>query len=342
MAQQTVRARHTVRLFFRKRRPHSNFSIEASFARMVDSFPADSPFTVDSYTMTRASNRILPRIQLTLEGRGHTADINHVTGDVHFITLGMPAKRTILTIHDCGLLNHPNPLMRRFLKTFWIDLPVRHCRFVTAVSEATRQEILRLTGCDPDKVVVIPTIIPDTFRRDERPFNSERPRILHIGMARNKNLERHAAALRGLNCRLHIVGKLRPEHEQMLKSHRIDYSFEHDINQEQMQAAYADSDLMLFASTLEGFGMPIIEAQTVGRPVVTSNISSMPEVAGDSAVLVDPHDVDSIRRGVVRLIEDAALREDCVRKGYANTERYRADGVARAYEALYQRVIDGD
>lgn len=325
-------------LFFRKLREHGNFSIEASFERMAECYPADSDVPIEQYTLSHFSNGILPRLRGMLEARRHAADVNHVTGDVHYIVLGLPGRRTILTIHDCGILDRPDNLARKLLKLLWFDLPVRHCRYVTAVSEATRQDIIAHTGCRPDKVVVIPTVITDSFRRSPKPFNSQRPRLLHIGLAPNKNFERHVQAIRGLDCELFVLGKIDATHRRLLEDNGIRYSAAWNISQDEMQQAYADADIVLFASTLEGFGMPILEAQTVGRPVVTSNISSMPEVAGDAACLVDPYDVDAIRQGVERVIKDAAYRDGLVERGYRNIERYSATQVAAAYEALYRKV----
>jgi glycosyltransferase involved in cell wall biosynthesis len=82
--------------------------------------------------------------------------------------------------------------------------------------------------------------------------------------------------------------------------------------------------------------MPILEAQTVGRPVVTSNLSSMPEVAGTAACLVDPLSVASIREGVQRVIQDAPYREGLIAAGFENVKRFQAETVARAYGEVYE------
>jgi glycosyltransferase involved in cell wall biosynthesis len=275
-----------------------------------------------------------------LEVRSHAGDVNHVTGDVHFIALALPGPRTLLTIHDCGFLRRPDTPARRMLKWLWLDGPVHHCRYVTTVSEATRQVVIRLSGCDPAKVVVIPTVIADAFVRVDRPFNRTCPRILHIGLAPNKNFERHVAAIAGLRCELHIVGRLEPHHLELLGRHGVRYKAEHNLSTTDMHRAYVEADLLLFASTLEGFGMPIVEAQSVGRPVVTSNLSSMPEVAGEAACFVDPFSIESIRAGVERVIDDEAYRASRVEAGFDNVRRFDARTVARQYEALYRRVTD--
>ena len=96
--------------------------------------------------------------------------------------------------------------------------------------------------------------------------------------------------------------------------------------------------MLMFASTYEGFGLPIVEANAVGRPVVTSNLSPMPEVAADAACLVDPHDVGSIRVGVKRIINDGLYRESLVAAGYRNAQRFRPATVAGNYALLYRQV----
>jgi glycosyltransferase involved in cell wall biosynthesis len=335
-----VMRKYRVVLFFRKLRDTGNFSIETSFDRVARSFPADSRFELKRFSLSHFSNGILPRLRGIIEAREHRGDVNHVTGDVHYIVLGLPADRTVLTIHDCGFMNHPNPVARRVLKWLWLDWPVRHCRYVTAVSEATKRDIVRYTGCPADKVVVIPTVIADTYHRAEKPFDERCPRILHIGLAHNKNFERHVAALASIECRLHVIGKLEPPHVETLARHGIRYTSEYNLSQADMQCAYAESDLLLFASTLEGFGMPILEAQAVGRAVVTSNMSSMPEVAGDGACLVDPGDVESIRHGVLKVIRDRGYRESLIERGFANIQRFSAESVAKQYESLYGALID--
>lgn len=307
---------------------------------MARSFPADSLFELSGFSSSHYSRGIVPRLRALLEARAHAGDVNHITGDVHFLALGLPGPRTVLTVHDCGFMNHPNPAVRKVLKWLWLDLPVRHCRYVTAVSQATKADIVRFTGCDPEKVLVIPTVVAGDFTRVDKVFSRSCPRILHVGMAPNKNFARHVEAISGLSCELHIVGKLTEDHVRLLEKYRIRYKAEHNISQADMQRAYAECDILLFASTLEGFGMPILEAQAVGRPVVTSNVSSMPEVAGDGACLVDPLSVESIRAGIVRIFSEPDYRATLVEAGFRNARRYSAEAVACQYEALYLAVIE--
>jgi glycosyltransferase involved in cell wall biosynthesis len=96
--------------------------------------------------------------------------------------------------------------------------------------------------------------------------------------------------------------------------------------------------MVLFASTYEGFGLPIIEAQATGRPVVTSRVTAMPEVAGDGACLVDPYDVASIRSGVLRVLGDRGYRDSLVHRGFENVRRFEPGRIAAQYARLYEEV----
>lgn len=329
-----------VTLFFRKPHATGNFSIESSFMQMLQNFPEHSAFTLSTYTLKNYSRGFIARMRGCIESFQQGTDINHITGDIHYITLVLPAKRTLLTIHDCGFMRHPNRFAQQILKFFWLSLPVKHCGYISTVSEATRREIISYTRCDPDKVIVIPTLISTAYKKHARVFNTARPRVLHIGMAPNKNFERHVAALAGLPCELHIIGQLKPEQITLLKTHGIDYQAQCNLSHEEMIQAYKDSDIMLFASTLEGFGMPIIEAQATGRVVVTSNISSMPEIAGSGACLVDPFSVASIQQGLQRVIEDTDYRNALIQSGFDNAKRFSPAAIAKQYESLYQRIRD--
>jgi glycosyltransferase involved in cell wall biosynthesis len=180
--------------------------------------------------------------------------------------------------------------------------------------------------------------ISQRFTRSDKPFNKEKPVILHVGTAPNKNLSGLITALKGLRCQLHIIGKQEETYIQQLKENGIDYVYQSGLSDEEMLQKYRDADIMAFASTYEGFGMPILEAQATGRVVVTSNVSSMPEVAGGAACLVDPFDTNSIRNGIQKVIEDDRYRDELIAKGFENIKRYDPELIARQYLALYKKA----
>jgi glycosyltransferase involved in cell wall biosynthesis len=328
-------------LFFRKANPTGNVSIENSFETMQTHFPNDSRFKLVPFKSSYYSVGFLPRLRAILEVRKKQTDINHVTGDTNFFVLGLPRQKTVLTIHDCGFLEGKKPLARWILLTFWLKLPVRQCKVLTVISEATKQDVLAHTNCSPDKIVVIPTVIKQAFTANIKVFNKNCPTLLHIGNSPNKNLARHAAALSGLNCRLHVIGKISISEIEMLKRFNFPFEISYNLSLEEMNKAYQEADILLFCSTIEGFGMPILEAQTVGRVVITSNISSMPEVAGEGACLVDPLSISDIRTTIERVCQDDGYRNNLIQKGFENVKRFNPETVARQYEAVYEQVYFG-
>ncbi len=249
-------------------------------------------------------------------------------------------KHTIQTILDCVHLNAASGIKYKILKWFWLVIPERHARFITAISVSTKNEILRHHACDPDKIVVIPVAISQKFKNVPATFNTANPRILQVGTAPNKNIPRLIEALKGIPCTINIVGKHNPEYEQMLKDNGMNYVYEWGLSDEDIMDRYAKADIVSLVSTYEGFGMPILEAQATGRVVITSNVFSMPEVAGDSAITVNPENVQEIREAFIRVIGDADFRSGLIQKGYENIKRFDPDVIARMYLDLYRKIYD--
>jgi glycosyltransferase involved in cell wall biosynthesis len=215
------------------------------------------------------------------------------------------------------------------MKVFWFDLPVRRAAVVTVISNETKRQLLRHVRVPEGKIAVIPNAVSAIYQPSPRPFNAECPRILQIGTKQNKNLSRLIEAIKGLSCRLHIIGPIDERLRRQLDESGIAYESEKDLSVTEMYRAYCDADIVCLASTYEGFGLPIVEAQWVERPVVTSNCSSMPEIAGEGACLVDPFDVSSIRQGLLRVITDEAYRERLLERGRRNRPRFSlADVIA--------------
>lgn len=263
--------------------------------------------------------------------------INHVTGDVHYLALSLP-NRILLTIHDCVSLNRLTGPKKSVFKLLWYTLPVWRSNLVTVVSEWTKRELLTHVNCLPGKIRVIPNCVSPEFEFFPKEFNDVKPRFLCVGTKPNKNLNRVAEALEGIRCELRIIG--RPDEDLLtrLRILNIDHSSTSELTDEEIVDEYRQCDALLFPSSYEGFGLPILEAQATGRPAITSNILSMPEVAGDAAVYVDPHDVSSIRKGVLRILADRGLRGHLISKGLENTKRFRPEAIAKMYAALYNEL----
>ena len=320
-----------------QRLPHpGNFSVEQIFANVRAHMPLDIDVSVA--ILPRRSQGFWPRMVNMWSARRRQHGIAHVTGDVHYVTALMRPRDTMLTILDLVPLHRRRGLRRTLMLWAWYRIPVARASVVTTISGFIREEVIAATGCAPDKVHVVHVPTSDRFRPIPRRFRAADPRILMIGTAWNKNFARQIEALAGLPCEVAFVGRLSEEHEAALAAHGISYRAHRDLTDDEMMQQYVDCDVLLFASTYEGFGMPIVEANAVGRPVVTSRTASMPEVAGDAACLVDPHDVASIRAGLERVLHDGAYRDALVERGYLNARRFTAALAAERYAALYRAM----
>jgi glycosyltransferase involved in cell wall biosynthesis len=321
-----------------ERKPFANvFSVEQVFdvvrVHLPDRF--DVVKRVSSFPSTGTVNRI----RAMLEARRHQGDVNHVVGDVHFLALTLDPDRTVLTIHDCEFMERAGLVKRWIYLWLWLRLPVRRSRIVTVPTDAVAEDLARYVRFSAEKIHVIPDPVSPIFSGETRPFRQDEPVILQVGTRSNKNLERATRALEGLPCRLVVIGPLSRAQRTLLKDCHIRYEAHVDLPQQEVVRHYRDADLVLFASTKEGFGLPVVEAQAMGRPVVTSDRSPMSDVAGGAASLVDPLDVGSIRAGVRRIIEDRAYREKLVGAGLRNVERFSPETVSRAYASVYDEVV---
>lgn len=324
--------------FHRKVIPNFHFSVEIIFNDVRKYLPSEAEYEI--VTSKYFSQGLFPRIYNGLQAFFRKGKINHVTGDINYISVFLPSRRTIHTILDCVYMQQEHSgLKKAIYRYFWIYLPAKRSRFVTTISDASKQEIVKFSGCDPDKVVVIPIALSSIFRKVERSYQWSKPRILLVGAAPNKNLPRVLEALRGLNCFIDMVGKFNEEIMDILVRNKMEHTYEWGLDQQQMAEKYKQTDILLFASTYEGFGMPIIEAQAMGVAVVTSNLSPMTDVGGKGAALyVDPFDIVSIRAGVDSLIRDQSLRDQLIEKGYANVKRFDPATLSNMYLELYRKI----
>jgi glycosyltransferase involved in cell wall biosynthesis len=326
--------------FQRRPRPRFNFSMESIFddlrCRLKDKIDFSVQFS------GRYNDGYFSKLWNIIEAALHykKSAIAHITGEVHFVNLLMPKKKVLLTIHDCRFMQRKKGIEKKIMGWLYLRAPVKNSAHITTVSETTKQEVMAYTGCNPQKIMVIPVNVNPVFKPAPKAFNKQCPVILQVGTAENKNILRLIDAIKNIHCRLVVIGDIKKEQLEKLQTSHIEYCIKHNLLTEELYREYIDCDIVSFVSTFEGFGMPIAEANCVERVVITSNISSMPEVASDAACLVDPYNVEDIRKGFLKIIHDDAYREQLILNGRKNRLRFDGAVIAEAYYAVYKEMAE--
>ncbi|MFC6098063.1 glycosyltransferase [Flavobacterium qiangtangense] len=266
--------------------------------------------------------------------------INHITGHIHWAGIFLKPKNTILTIHDIGIPKRPRSLKEIMFYCFFIYWPIKRLKYITVISEKTKNDILMLTPWAKDKI----TVIPNCFTVQEtssqiKPIEGT-PNFLIVGTRSNKNIENSIMALHGIDCVLTIIGELTAEHSTLLETQKVNYINKKFISDEQLIEAYENADILLFMSVFEGFGLPIIEGQAMNCLIITSNLAPMNQVAGKSAFLADPYCVADIRDKIIKAIKlDAASHEKIILEGRENLKKYSVSAVTDQYIDLYNKIL---
>ncbi|MGC9468974.1 MAG: glycosyltransferase family 4 protein [Anaerolineae bacterium] len=362
-----LREESRVRLYLRE-------SPEALLAESVASLTGAAPLT-EVAALTRvaplvegAEVRVIPfprmwtHVRLSWEMMTRPPDLLFVPA--HVLPLIGP-RRTLVTVHDLGYRFFPeaHPLRQRLyleLSTRWSAWKASH---VLADSVATRDALMRAYGTPPEKIsVVYPGYDPDLHpETDQGRLREVRQRyglpmtggyILFIGRIQpRKNLVRLIEAFgriaaADLDVHLVLAGPTGWLSEPITEAvadlglgSRV--SFPGFVEAEDKAALISGARVFAYPSLYEGFGFPVLEAQACGTPLLTSTTSSLPEVAGDGGLLVDPEDTDAIAAGLRRLLEDEALRERLTALGFENLKRFSWQRAAQQVHALIEGLLHG-
>lgn len=325
-------------LTFFYRNPKAGFSILKVFRTLENELASRHQMESFDVPSRRADPlSVLKNIWFVFKHRNKRG-INHVTGDIHYVVLALIGCKSILTIHDLNVLNRAkNPLKKMFLHLLWFRLPLWLADEVVCISEYTKSELQKISARKDIKVIY--NAIDPIHVHNPKAFNDECPVILQIGTGWNKNLNRTIAAVSQIKSHLVIVGEVDVETKTKLENLKQIYTIHCNLTDEQLLQLYNDCDIVIFCSTYEGFGMPIIEGNAVGRCVLTSDISPMTEIGIDAVSTVDPYDIISILNGLRHIINHADYREQLINNGMRNVDRFRVSEIAAQYEEIYERLL---
>ena len=280
----------------------------------------------------------------------------------HYVLPPLVRCRSVVTIHDCIHLMFPQYLPSRLAYVYakasmWSA--ARKANRILTVSEASKRDILRFFDVRPEKVAVIYNAIDERFLAPADPgrmdqarqrYQLDHPFVLYVGNIKpHKNIERlidafgraRAACPDGLT--LIIIGdeiSKYPGLRQSVHKHRLDkhVRFLGFQPAETLSAFYHLAHAFVFPSLYEGFGLPPLEAMACGTPVVTSNVSSLPEICGGAALLVDPYDVEAIAAGIRQAVTDEPLRRDLIARGLARARSFSWEQSVRQIHQIYMEV----
>lgn len=316
------------------------------------------PRHVSVYTARRFPLRIVwmqciaPRVLCDLR-----PDVAHFTNGMKPPFTGVP---TVVTVHDMSLRLYPSchPLRRLIINRPLLSLAIRSATSIVTVSNSARRDLLDLHGATADRVNVVHEAAAARFRplTERKPLEEVRRRyglprqfILYVGTIEpRKNLPRLMRAFararaRGIPHELVCVGPYGWSSRDLTRV--IDRAgvrpwvhFTGYVPVDDLPAIYNLAEIFAFPSLYEGFGLPVVEAMACGTPVVTSNSSSLAELAGGAAETVDPHDVDALSTALVRLAGDAAWRHDLAERGVMRAREFSWTRTAREMLAVYQRA----
>ena len=296
------------------------------------------------------SHHRFEQLALPIELLPHRLDLLHSTD---FIPPFVRRCRSVITVHDLAFLRYPELLTAASRRYFngQIDRAVRSADRIIAVSQATKRDLVELLRVPDVKIEVIHEAQGLVFAPLSSGGEGQGERLSHpsdyilfVGtLEPRKNLPVLVRAFaevrrRGYAGKLLLAGAVGwladPIFVEIERQSLGDAVMVTDVQPE----LYQHARLLAFPSLYEGFGIPILEAMATGLPVVTSNVSSMPEVAGDAALLIDPTDVGALADAMWRVLTDSALASDLRRKGLARSAEFSWDRAARETLAVYQSI----
>lgn len=273
--------------------------------------------------------------------------------------------RKMVTIHDLAFIEHPEyavPSLAGYLRKV-VPESVARADVVATVSSEVSRTLIEHFQTPREKLTVIPNGVAPYFRRITDPiilaatrhkFGLKSPLLLGVGtLEPRKNhlglIKAFYQAQKQKNgpAMLAIAGGpgwLYEETRNLVAELKLERKvrFLGRVTDLELVTLYSMADVFAFPSFFEGFGIPPLEAMACGAPVITSNMSSLPEVAGDAALLIDPNDIDALAQAILRLLNNEQLRMELVQKGYQRVQQYTWAMSARKVLKTYQKMYNGE
>jgi len=280
----------------------------------------------------------------------------------HILPL-LPIKaKKIITVHDLSFYKFPEtfPFMKRTYKRGLTPRSIKLADKIIAVSNSTKNDMIDLFDVDEEKIRVVHVGVSQEFVKIDDPsalscFRKGRglPQrfVLFLGtIEKRKNLERlidaFSMAVRkgGIPHKLVIAGKKGWLYKDLFK--KIDDEglrdkivFISDMKQSELPLLYNLAELFIYPSIYEGFGLPVLESMACGTAVITSNVSSLPEVAGKAALLIDPYNIEEISSAMIKVLSDAALRGSMIEKGLVQAAQFSWKNCAKHTLEVYEGML---
>ncbi len=325
-------------------------------------FPSESPYTIDGrypgVEVPRSIRSLYPSWDLlgrpALPGSLNDALIVHATNHAAVPPVHED-QRLVVTVHDLAFRRFPEllPPDWRWLYRAGLRAAEKRADAILVPSQSTADDLVASTSVPPSRVHVTP-LAPSLATSNEDPKDVfERlgvtpPYVLSVGtLEPRKNLVRLVRAYRQVAPDVPhtlVLAGARGWHAEALDAELArpgpgSIAWTNDVSDDELDVLYRGADVFAYPSLYEGFGLPVVEAMARGVPTLTSNLSSLPEIAGDAALLVDPTDVSEIAEGLARLLTDQGKAEDLRQRGLQRAATFTWAATARATLDVYRHLV---
>lgn len=268
----------------------------------------------------------------------------------------------VITIHDLIPYIMPETVGKGYLLKFLKEVPniIEYCDAIITVSEWSKKDILKFFPIDENKIYVTPLAADIKYKLLDKEWcqnlvqkrlNIKKPYILYIGgFSPRKNVKSLIMAFSQIRASLNkevdlvIVGSLKDEGDslkELCKNLKIDHyvHFTGFVEEDILPVLYNGAEVFVYPSFYEGFGLPPLEAMSCGTPVITSNISSIPEVVADAGILIDPYDTSNLITAMGTLLNDESLLKELSLKGLERASKFSWQITAQNTLNTYEKIV---